>query len=75
MEKEIGRSEVVGFAAYVSTCTAIAGGAGSSVDFAMTTETAQGSESVNFVDDADMTACDDRERIANWLAVERLGYL
>lgn len=75
MEKEIGRFEVVGFAAYVSTCTAIAGGAESSVDFAMMTEIAQESESVNFVDDADTTACDDRERIANWSAVGRLNYL
>lgn len=74
-EKEIGRSEVVGFAAYESTCTAVAGGAGSSVDFARTTETARGSESVNFVDDADTTACDGRERIANWSAAGRLDYL
>lgn len=65
----------MGFAAYESTCTAVAGGAGSSVDFATMTETAQESESVNFVDDADTTACDGRERIANWSAVGRLGYL
>lgn len=63
------------FVAYESTCTAIAGGAESSVDFAMTTEIARGSESVNFVDDADTTACDDRERIANWSAEGRLDYL
>lgn len=68
-------SEVVEFAAYESTYMAIAGGVESSVDFAMTTETVRGSESVNFVDDVDTTAYDDRERIANWLAVERLDYL
>lgn len=63
------------FAAYESRYTAIAGGAESSVDFAMTTETVQEGESVNFVDDADTTAYDDRERIANWLAVGHLDYL
>jgi len=45
--------------------TAIAGEEGSSVDFAMTTETVRRSESVNFVDDVDMIAYDDRERIAS----------
>lgn len=65
----------MGFAAYESTYTAAAEGAGSSVDFATTTETARESESVNFVDDADKTACDGRERIANWSAVGHLDYL
>lgn len=74
MERGIGKSEAAGFAAYESACTAIAGGERSSVDSAMTTETAQGSESVNFVDDVDTIVCDDTERIASSSA-EHLDYL
>lgn len=74
-EREIGRSEAAGFAAYGSTYTAIAGGEGSSVDFVMTTETARGSESVNFVDEADTIACDGRGRIASSPSAGRLDYL
>lgn len=65
MERGIGRSEVAEFAAYESAYTVIVGGERNSVDFAMVTETAQMNESVNFVDDVDMTTCDDTERIAN----------
>lgn len=74
-ERGIGRSEAAGFVAYGAVCTAIAGGEGSSVDFASTTESARGSESVNLVDDADTRACDDRERIASSPSAERLDYL
>jgi len=72
-EREIGKFEAVGFAACESTCTAIAEGAGSSVDFAMTTEIVQRSESVNFVD-VDTIMYDDKERIVSSLA-GRLNYL
>lgn len=75
MERGIGKSEAVGFAAYGSVYMAIAGEEGSSVDFAMTTEIVRGSESVNFVDDADTTTCDDRERIASLPLAGRLDYL
>lgn len=73
-ERGTGRSEVAGFVAYGSMCTAIAGGEGSSVDFAMT-EIARESESVNFVDDADTIACDGRERIASSPSAGHLDYL
>lgn len=73
-EREIGKSEAAGFAAYESMYTVIAGGEGSSVDFAMTTETARGSESVDFVDDVDTIAYDDRGRFASSPA-GRLDYL
>lgn len=74
-ERGTGRSEAVGFVACGSVYTAIAGGGGSSVDFASTIETARVSESVNFVDDADTRACDGRERIASSPSAERLDYL
>lgn len=64
-EREIGKSEAARFAAYESMYMVIAGEEESSVDFAMTTETAQRNESVSFVDDVDMIAYDDRERIAS----------
>lgn len=73
MERGTGKSEVVGFAAYESACTVIVGGEGSSVDFATTTETVQGSESVDFVG-VDTITYDDRERFASSLA-GRLDYL
>lgn len=73
-ERGIERSEAARFAAYELTCTAIAGGEGSSVDFAMTTETAQRSASVNFVGDVDTITCDDKERIAS-SPTGRLDYL
>lgn len=74
-ERGTGRSEAAGFVACGSVCTATAGGEGSSVDFASTTETARGSESVNFVDDADTRARDGRGRIASSPSAERLDYL
>jgi hypothetical protein len=74
-ERGIGKSEAAGFAAYGLACTVIAGGEENSVDFAMMTETARGSENVNFVDDADTIACDDRERIANSPSAGHLNYL
>lgn len=74
-ERETGRFAAAEFAAYEWTCRAVAGAAGSSVDFATTTETARGIGSVSFAADADTTAHDGRERIACLSAVGCLGCL
>lgn len=73
----ISRLEVAGSAACVSGSKTVAGGAGSSVDFAMATGTARKSGNVSFADDdADMITRGDRGRIVNFArsAVERLDY-